>query len=44
VESLAAALAPAKTGALYFVARGNGTSQFSDTLPEHNRAVNQYQR
>jgi UPF0755 protein len=44
VESLAAALAPAKTGALYFVARGNGTSKFSDTLPEHNRAVNQYQR
>jgi UPF0755 protein len=44
VESLAAALAPAKTGALYFVARGNGTSKFSDNLPEHNRAVNQYQR
>ncbi|MET0321430.1 MAG: endolytic transglycosylase MltG [Duganella sp.] len=44
VQSLAAAMSPAKTAALYFVARGNGTSKFSDTLPEHNRAVNQYQR
>lgn len=43
-QSLAAALAPAKTAALYFVSRGNGTSQFSDNLPDHNRAVNQYQR
>lgn len=43
-ESLAAALAPAKTEALYFVARGDGTSQFSDNLDDHNRAVNQYQR
>jgi len=42
--SLAAALAPAKTQALYFVARGDGTSQFSDNLNDHNRAVNQYQR
>lgn len=44
VESLAAAMAPAKTAALYFVARGNGTSKFSDNLTDHNRAVNQYQR
>ncbi|MES2264950.1 MAG: endolytic transglycosylase MltG [Pseudomonadota bacterium] len=44
VQSLTAALSPAKTGALYFVSRGNGTSQFSDNLPDHNRAVNQYQR
>ncbi|GAB2840650.1 endolytic transglycosylase MltG [Pseudoduganella ginsengisoli] len=43
-QSLTAALSPAKTGALYFVARGNGTSQFSDNLTDHNRAVNQYQR
>ncbi|MEC5160830.1 MULTISPECIES: endolytic transglycosylase MltG [unclassified Janthinobacterium] len=43
-QSLTAALAPAKTDALYFVARGDGTSQFSGTLPDHNRAVNQYQR
>ncbi|WP_377705010.1 endolytic transglycosylase MltG [Pseudoduganella sp. UC29_71] len=44
VQSLTAALAPAKTAALYFVSRGNGTSQFSDNLTDHNRAVNQYQR
>lgn len=44
VESLAAALGPAKTSALYFVARGDGTSKFSDNLNDHNKAVNQYQR
>jgi UPF0755 protein len=44
VESLAAALAPAKTEALYFVSRGDGTSHFSINLNEHNKAVNQYQR
>jgi UPF0755 protein len=44
VQSLMAAMSPAKTGALYFVSRGNGTSQFSDNLTDHNRAVNQYQR
>ncbi|MES2298341.1 MAG: endolytic transglycosylase MltG [Pseudomonadota bacterium] len=43
-QSLAAALAPARVDALYFVSRGNGTSQFSDNLNDHNRAVNQYQR
>lgn len=43
-QSLDAALAPAKTAALYFVSRNDGTSKFSDSLPEHNRAVNQYQR
>jgi len=44
VQSLAAALGPAKTDALYFVARKDGTSQFSSNLNDHNRAVNQYQR
>jgi UPF0755 protein len=44
VESLAAALGPAKSAALYFVARGDGTSKFSDNLNDHNKAVNQYQR
>ena len=34
---------PAPGKALYFVARGDGTSQFSSTLVEHNNAVNQYQ-
>jgi UPF0755 protein len=43
-QSLQAALAPAKTDALYFVSRGDGTSHFSDSLEEHNKAVNQYQR
>ncbi|CAN5380675.1 endolytic transglycosylase MltG [soil metagenome] len=42
--SLAAALNPAKTEALYFVSRGDGSSQFSTTLEDHNRAVNKYQR
>ena len=44
VQSLAAALGPAKTNALYFVARGDGSSKFSDNLSDHNKAVNQYQR
>jgi UPF0755 protein len=44
LQSLAAALAPARTDALYFVSRGDGTSKFSDNLNEHNKAVNQYQR
>jgi UPF0755 protein len=44
VQSLAAALGPAKTDALYFVSRGDGSSKFSDNLPDHNKAVNQYQR
>ncbi|RJG06152.1 endolytic transglycosylase MltG [Noviherbaspirillum cavernae] len=43
-ESLAAAVNPAKTDALYFVSRGNGTSEFSSNLGDHNRAVNKYQR
>ena len=42
--SLLAAVQPAQTNALYFVARGDGSSQFSVTLDEHNRAVNRYQR
>lgn len=44
VQSLEAALGPAKTSALYFVARKDGTSKFSDNLNDHNKAVNQYQR
>ena len=44
--SLRAAVRPAKTRALYFVARsdGGGGSVFSETLDDHNRAVNQFQR
>ena len=41
--SLRAALRPAQTNAFYYVSRGDGTSQFSRTLKEHNRAVSQYQ-
>ena len=44
MASLQAALAPARSDALYFVARGDGSSHFSNTLDEHNRAVNKYQR
>lgn len=40
--ALHAALHPADGGALYFVARGDGSSQFSLTLEEHNRAVRRY--
>lgn len=42
--SLMAAVQPAATKSLYFVARGDGSSHFSPSLDEHNRAVNQYQR
>ena len=42
--SIEAALRPADTSALYFVSRGDGTSHFSSTLAEHNRAVDTYQR
>ena len=41
--SIEAALKPEPTKALYFVARGDGTSQFSESLGEHNRAVSKYQ-
>lgn len=43
LASLQAVLHPAPGKALYFVARGDGSSQFSSTLVEHNNAVNQYQ-
>ncbi len=42
--ALHAALHPAASKALFFVARGDGSSEFSATLEEHNRAVNKYQR
>jgi UPF0755 protein len=42
--SLLAAVQPAPSKALYFVARGDGSSHFSSNLGEHNRAVNKYQR
>jgi UPF0755 protein len=42
--ALLAAVQPEDTKALYFVARGDGSSQFSASLDEHNRAVNKYIR
>ena len=44
LASLRAATQPQSTRALYFVARGDGSSAFSENLADHNRAVNQYQR
>jgi UPF0755 protein len=44
LASLAASVRPARTPALYFVSRGDGSSHFSESLDEHNRAVNKYQR
>ncbi len=42
--ALAATSRPAQSEALYFVARGDGSSVFSKSLLEHNRAVDRYQR
>jgi UPF0755 protein len=44
LASIDAALAPADSGALYFVSRNDGSHEFSTTLAEHNRAVARYQR
>jgi UPF0755 protein len=44
LAALTSALNPAPGKALYFVARGDGTSHFSNTLAEHERAVTKYQR
>lgn len=44
LASLRAALHPEESSVLYFVARGDGSSHFSQTLEEHNQAVNRYQR
>ncbi len=43
LASIEAALHPAKTRALYFVGKGDGSHVFSNTLAEHNRAVVKYQ-
>lgn len=42
-EAIHAALHPADGKSLYFVAKGDGSHYFSETLEEHNRAVKQYQ-
>jgi UPF0755 protein len=43
LQSLLAAAQPADGDFLYFVARGDGSSQFSATLAQHNAAVRRYQ-
>jgi len=42
--ALLATVQPAASKSLYFVSRGDGSSHFSTSLDEHNRAVNRYQR
>jgi len=44
LASIEAALHPANSKALYFVSRGDGTTIFSNSLEEHNRAVTKYQK
>jgi UPF0755 protein len=44
LASLHAALNPTQTDSLYFVAKGDGSSHFSRSLEEHDRAVTKYQR
>jgi len=41
--ALLAAVNPPQSEFIYFVAKGDGSHQFSKTLQEHNRAVKQYQ-
>jgi UPF0755 protein len=43
LASLRAAVRPGKTDAMYYVSRNDGSSHFSRTLEEHNRAVSRYQ-
>ena len=43
MAAIDAALHPAKTKALYFVGKGDGSHAFSNSLVEHNRAVAKYQ-
>jgi UPF0755 protein len=43
-ESILAAAHPAKSNALFFVAKGDGSSHFSHNLKEHEAAVDRYQR
>ena len=43
LASLRSAMRPGKTDAMYYVSRNDGSSEFSRTLEEHNRAVTRYQ-
>jgi len=44
MDSILAVIRPADTNYLYFVAKGDGTHAFAETLAEHLRNVAQYQR
>lgn len=44
IGALRATLNPASTRELYFVSRGDGTHHFSESLEEHNLAVERYQK
>ena len=44
LAALQATLHPTSTNALYFVSRGDGSSEFSEALMQHNRAVDRYQK
>lgn len=44
IEALKATLNPAATKDLYFVSRGDGTHHFSESLEEHNLAVERFQK
>ena len=44
LDSLRAAMSPEAHEYIFFVARGDGSHEFSRTLDEHNRAVTRYQR
>jgi len=44
IDSLLAALEPAKSDYLYFVAKGDGTHEFSVDLSSHNKAVRRFQK
>lgn len=43
-DALEAVLQPKKSSFIYFVSKNNGSHKFSQSLREHNRAVNKYQR
>jgi UPF0755 protein len=43
LASIKAALNPKAGSSLYFVARGDGSHQFSDTISDHNKAVRKFQ-
>lgn len=42
--AIEAVMNPPRSDAIYFVSRGDGTSEFSRSLDDHNRAVTKYQR